>query len=187
MHVTSEPGILYFGTPVVLISTTNKDGSYNLAPMSSAFWLGWRCLLGLAGTSKTTQNIMRTGECVLNLPSVDNDAAVKLLARTTGSNPVPEGKVRRGYRFMRLPPALSVIASSAPLRSPSYRACPGFSGIHVVQPRRRFAFDHAPPDTSQRRARRTAWMAGHRAAFGRTPVLRRAMPGHDGKGMITNR
>ena len=99
MHVTSEPGILYFGTPVVLISTTNEDGSYNLAPMSSAFWLGWRCLLGLAGTSKTTQNIMRTGECVLNLPSVDNVAAVNLLARTTGSNPVPEGKVRRGYRF----------------------------------------------------------------------------------------
>ena len=144
--------------------------------------------LGLAGTSKTTQNIMRTGECVLNLPSVDNVAAVNLLARTTGSNPVPEGKVRRGYRFMRLPPALSVIASSAPLPSPSHRARPWLLPvIHVVQPRRRFAFDHAPPDTSQRRARRTAWMAGHRAAFGRTPVLRRAMPGHDGKGMITNR
>ena len=181
MHITSEPGILYFGTPVVLISTTNKDGSYNLAPMSSAFWLGWRCLLGLAGTSKTTQNIMRSGECILNLPSVDNVAAVKLLARTTGSNPVPERKVRRGYRFMRLPPALSVIASSAPLPSPSHRARPWFVPvIHVVQPRRRFAFDHAPPDTSRRRARRTAWMAGHRV-FGRTPVLRRAMPGPDGK------
>jgi flavin reductase (DIM6/NTAB) family NADH-FMN oxidoreductase RutF len=47
MHVTSEPGILYFGTPVVPISTTDEDRSYNLAPMSSAFWLGWRCLLGL--------------------------------------------------------------------------------------------------------------------------------------------
>ena len=99
MHVTSEPGILYFGTPVVLISTANEDESYNLAPMSSAFWLGWRCLLGLAATSKTTQNLMRTGECVLNLPSSDNVAAVNLLARTTGSNPVPDSKVRRGYRF----------------------------------------------------------------------------------------
>jgi hypothetical protein len=37
MHVRSQPGILYFGTPVVLISTINEDGSYNLAPMSSAF------------------------------------------------------------------------------------------------------------------------------------------------------
>ena len=71
MHVTCEPDILYFGTPVVLISTTNEDGSFNLAPMSSAFWLGWRCMLGLASASKTSENMKRTGECVLNLPSVE--------------------------------------------------------------------------------------------------------------------
>src|SRR4249920_1097450 len=58
MHVTIEPGILYFGTPVVLISTVNEDGSFNLAPMSSAFWLGWRCMLGLAAGSKTPQNML---------------------------------------------------------------------------------------------------------------------------------
>jgi len=101
MHVTSEPAILYLGTPVVLISTTNADGSYNLAPMSSAFWLGWRCMLGLAAESKTTENMKRTGECVLNLPSVDLVAAVDRLARTTGSNPVPARKIQRGYRFER--------------------------------------------------------------------------------------
>jgi flavin reductase (DIM6/NTAB) family NADH-FMN oxidoreductase RutF len=39
-HVTIEPAILYFGTPVVLISTQNEDGTANLAPMSSAWWLG---------------------------------------------------------------------------------------------------------------------------------------------------
>ena len=38
MHQTIEPAILYFGTPVVLISTLNEDGSPNLAPMSSAWW-----------------------------------------------------------------------------------------------------------------------------------------------------
>lgn len=98
MHKTIEPGILYFGTPVVLISTVNEDGAYNLAPMSSAFWLGWRCMLGLGASSKTPQNMRRTGECVLNLPSVDIVDAVNRLALTTGSNPVPEVKVRRGYR-----------------------------------------------------------------------------------------
>ena len=41
-HSVIEPGILYFGAPVVLVSTLNEDGSANLAPMSSAFWLGWR-------------------------------------------------------------------------------------------------------------------------------------------------
>src|SRR5271156_6099178 len=99
MHQTREPAILYFGTPVVLISTVNEDGSYNLAPMSSAFWLGWRCVLGLAATSKTTENLKRGGMCVLNLPSSDQAAAVDRLALTTGTNPVPDGKRNRGYRF----------------------------------------------------------------------------------------
>jgi len=100
-HRTADPAILYFGTPVVLISTVNEDGSYNLAPMSSAWWLGRHCMLGLAAMSKTPQNMLRTGECVLNLPSDAMVAAVDRLARTTGSNPVPDGKVRRGYRHVR--------------------------------------------------------------------------------------
>ena len=95
-HVISEPSILYFGTPVVLISSENEDGSSNLAPMSSVFWLGWRCMLGLDALSKTTENMIRTGECVLNLPSVENVAAVDRLARLTGSNPVPGPKQSRG-------------------------------------------------------------------------------------------
>ncbi len=35
-----KPSILYFGTPVVLLSTHNEDGSTNLTPMSSAWTLG---------------------------------------------------------------------------------------------------------------------------------------------------
>jgi flavin reductase (DIM6/NTAB) family NADH-FMN oxidoreductase RutF len=100
-HVRGEPPILYFGTPVVLISSENEDGSFNLAPMSSAFWLGWRCVLGLAASSKTTANLKRTGECVLNLPSVEEVHAVDRLALTTGSDPVPQGKSMRGYRYER--------------------------------------------------------------------------------------
>ncbi len=99
MHVVSEPSILYFGTPVVLIGTKNENETDNLAPMSSIFWLGWRCVIGLAALSKTTQNLMRTRQCVLNLPSVNEVAAVNRLAKTTGSNPVPEGKLLRDYRY----------------------------------------------------------------------------------------
>lgn len=96
-----DPAILYFGTPVVLIGSTNEDGSHNLAPMSSAWWIGWRCVLGLACNSKTTENMIRTRECVLNLPSADLVAAVDRLARTTGSDPVPQGKLYRGYRHAK--------------------------------------------------------------------------------------
>jgi flavin reductase (DIM6/NTAB) family NADH-FMN oxidoreductase RutF len=95
--VSIEPAILYWGTPVVLISTTNEDGTSNLAPMSSAFWLGWRCMLGLDASSKTTENLIRTGECVLNLPSPALASNVDRLARLTGSDPVPPAKQMRNY------------------------------------------------------------------------------------------
>ena len=98
MLTTTNPAILYFGTPVVLVSSLNPDSSANLAPMSSAWWLGWRCMLGFGARSATPQNILRTGECVLNLPSAAMAPIVDRLALTTASDPVPESKQKRGYR-----------------------------------------------------------------------------------------
>ncbi len=99
MHKTIEPTILYFGTPVALISTLNEDGSPNIAPMSSAWWLGWSCMLGLGSMGKTSENLIRTRECVINLPSQDQVTHVDRLAMTTGKNPVPEKKQTWGYRY----------------------------------------------------------------------------------------
>jgi flavin reductase (DIM6/NTAB) family NADH-FMN oxidoreductase RutF len=126
MHLNSAPAILYFGTPVVLISTLNEDGTYNLAPMSSIFWLGWRCMIGLSASSKTTQNILRTGACVLNLPSVEQVDAVNLLAKTTGSDPVPTAKLQRGYRYEKEKfgiAGLTPVASST-VMPPRVQECP---------------------------------------------------------------
>lgn len=99
MHRVSDPAILYFGTPVVLVTSSNEDGTANIAPMSSAWWLGWNCVLGFGARSQTPANILRTRECVLNLPSVDQVSAVDRLAKTTGSDPVPPHKLAMGYRF----------------------------------------------------------------------------------------
>ncbi|PKR48038.1 flavin reductase family protein [Thalassospira marina] len=101
MHVISSPSILYFGTPVALISTENEDGTFNLAPMSSVFWIGWRCHLGLQAISKTVENMRRTGQMVINLASPAQVGAVDRIARTTGSNPVPDDKIRRGYYHVK--------------------------------------------------------------------------------------
>lgn len=98
-HVAIEPAILYFGTPVILISTQNEDGTANLAPMSSAWWLGWRCMLGLQTASKTPQNMLRTGECVLNLTTPQQADAVNRLTRLTGTRELPELKQRLGYSY----------------------------------------------------------------------------------------
>jgi flavin reductase (DIM6/NTAB) family NADH-FMN oxidoreductase RutF len=123
---TIDPAILYFGTPVVLISTLNEDGSPNLAPMSSAWWLGRRCMLGLGARSKTPQNLIRTGECVLNLPSDNLVEMVNQLALTTGSDPVPPHKAQKGYRFERDKFGLSgfTTADSETVGAPRALECP---------------------------------------------------------------
>ncbi len=100
-HQRSEPPILYFGTPVVLLSTINPDGTPNIAPMSSAFWLGWRCMLGLGSASQTARNLQRERQCVINLPSAAQVDLVDRLALTTGVDPVPPYKAARGYRHVK--------------------------------------------------------------------------------------
>jgi len=98
MHRIIDPRVLYFGTPVVLVSTCNEDGSPNLAPMSSAFWVGKSGMLGLDETSRTTDNLIRTGQCVLNLVHPALVPAVDRLALLTGSGIVPEHKLAKGYQ-----------------------------------------------------------------------------------------
>ncbi len=95
-----DPAILYWGTPVVLVSTVNEDKSPNLAPMSSAWWLGWGCMLGFTESAKSVKNLRRTGDCVLNLPSSYLADAVDRIAMTTGNNPVPPDKAWLGFEHV---------------------------------------------------------------------------------------
>jgi len=99
MHKVIEPKILYFGTPVVLISTANEDGSFNLAPFSSVWWINQSCMAGLSQHSQTYTNLERERECVLNLPSADLVAAVDRLALLTGKKEFPASKREMGYEY----------------------------------------------------------------------------------------
>lgn len=100
MHVVPGLKVLYFGTPVVVMSSRNEDGRTNLAPMSSAWWLGQSCLLGLSNYSQTAANLKRDGEAVLNLPDAGMVNAVDRLAMTTGRRDVPDYKYQQGYRYV---------------------------------------------------------------------------------------
>lgn len=95
-----RPSILYYGTPVALITTLNPDGSANISPMSSSFALGDRVVLGMAETGQGLDNLRRSGECVINLPSPQLWRAVEKLAPTTGKSPVPADKRAIGYRHV---------------------------------------------------------------------------------------
>lgn len=95
-----EPKVLYFGTPVVMISSRNPDGTTNLAPMSSAWWLHRSAMLGMAAGSQTVQNLMERPECILNLVEPAMVAALDRIALLTGSREMPDAKRARGYHFV---------------------------------------------------------------------------------------
>jgi len=138
MHKTIEPTILYFGTPVALISSLNEDDSANIAPMSSAWWLGWSCMLGLGAMGKTSENLIRTRECVINLPSQEQVEHVDRLALTTGRDPVPEKKRSWGYRYEpdKFGTAGLTSVASVAVAPPRIKECPvQMEGIvHDVRP-----------------------------------------------------
>ena len=100
MHLVPGLKVLYFGTPVVLVSTVNPDGTANLAPMSSAWWLGQSAMLGMGDGSQTAANLRRHGQCVLNLPSSAMVDAVDRIALTTGKREIAEYKKSQGYEYV---------------------------------------------------------------------------------------
>ena len=99
MHRVVPLKVHYYGTPVVLISSANEDGTTNLAPMSSAWWLDDCAMLGLGGSSRTPKNILRTGECVLNLAPSTMVEHVDRLALLTGEPVLSPHKQDTGYRY----------------------------------------------------------------------------------------
>ncbi|MBO1417331.1 flavin reductase family protein, partial [Streptomyces sp. FH025] len=126
MHVVPGLKVLYFGTPVVLISSLNEDGTANLMPMSSAWWLGQSCMLGLGNNAQTTLNLMREGECVLNLPSSAMVDAVDRIALTTARPAMPDYKVEQGYRYERDKFSVAGLTEQASdlVRAPRVAECP---------------------------------------------------------------
>ena len=101
MHQVVDLKVLYFGTPVVLLGTRNEDGSANVAPMSSAWWLGDVCVLGMGNNSQTAANLLRERECVLNLASSGMADAVDRMALLTGRREISGHRIAQGYRYER--------------------------------------------------------------------------------------
>lgn len=97
-HSTITPGILYFGTPVVLLTTVDGSGRVNLAPISSAWALGQIVVLGVSSAAQTGRNLRDGGELVINVPGPEQRRAVGRLAPTTGRTPVPKAK-RARFRY----------------------------------------------------------------------------------------
>jgi len=98
-HLEIIPTVLYVGTPVALITSLNLDGTTNISPMSSAWALADRVIVGMSSTSKGRENAVRERQMVLNFPSPDLWPKVEAIARMTGRDPVPAHKKKIGYKY----------------------------------------------------------------------------------------
>ncbi|EJW19554.1 hypothetical protein PAV_1c05350 [Paenibacillus alvei DSM 29] len=96
-----QPKILYYGTPVILLSTLNEDGTVNISPLSSSWALGKCVVLGIGLESKAIENLQRHQECVINVPSPDLWGNVEKLAPYTGKQQVPEWKLPVGFSYYK--------------------------------------------------------------------------------------
>jgi len=96
--ISIEPKILYFGTPVALITTVDENKAVNIGPISSVWALGRTLLIGLETGSKTYQNLVRQQECVVNIASSGLFEKVEKIATLTGANPIPDYKKDR-YQY----------------------------------------------------------------------------------------
>lgn len=124
-HTVIEPSILYFGTPVVLLTTENPDGTWNLAPVSSAWALGYTLVLGLGADGQTAHNLRDRPELTACLPSPELWPAVERLAPLTGRDPVPASKPV-GCRFEpeKFAAAGLTPQASRTVRPPRVAQCP---------------------------------------------------------------
>jgi flavin reductase (DIM6/NTAB) family NADH-FMN oxidoreductase RutF len=71
----------------------------NISPLSSLFALEKLLVLGLGADGQGLQNIVRTKEAVVSLPSEFLTDAIERIAPTTGRPDVPSWKAKLGYIF----------------------------------------------------------------------------------------
>jgi flavin reductase (DIM6/NTAB) family NADH-FMN oxidoreductase RutF len=91
--------MLYYGFPVVLLTTSDIDGVTNISPISSNWCLGNKIVIGVGTDGKAYENIKIVPEVVLNIASNDLMPKVEKIAKLTGKQPIPAEKVEMGYSF----------------------------------------------------------------------------------------
>jgi flavin reductase (DIM6/NTAB) family NADH-FMN oxidoreductase RutF len=163
-HLTISPRVLYVGTPVMLLSTSNSDGTANLSPASSYWALGQMLTLGLLSGGHTLANLHERPGLTVNFPSPQHWRAVEAIADTTGALPVPEPKSGRYQHvsdkfslsgFTPLPSELvgppRVAECALQFETTVQRITPGIGDYHIVEATVQRVHAHADivPDGTQ--------------------------------------
>lgn len=92
MHQAIDPQMFYYGFPVILLTTCDKQGKANISPISSSWCLGKNIVLGISTQGKAFENLLICPEAVLNLPSEQMWQQVEAIADLTGKENIPDFK-----------------------------------------------------------------------------------------------
>lgn len=96
---TIDPRVLYAGSPVVLLGSSNEDGRTNLAAASSYWALAHMAVLGLEEGGQTLANLQSRPEVTISFLSARHWRSYEAIAETTG-NPRPPIAKRQRYRIV---------------------------------------------------------------------------------------
>lgn len=99
-HKKANIDTLYYGFPVFLISTVDKKGITNIAPMSSSWVLGENIVIGIGTDSKTFENLQMVPEVVINLPNESLYNNIERIAPYTGKKEIKNEKLNMGYSYL---------------------------------------------------------------------------------------
>lgn len=119
------PSMFYYGFPVVLLTTTDKDGNADVTPISCTFTLGTNAVIALVKLNKAYHNVMEVPEVVFNLPSAEMWEKVEAIAPYTAQNPVPPQKQGK-YTYTDDKFAIAGFTKLPPdkVRAPRIAECP---------------------------------------------------------------
>lgn len=91
-HKAIQPNMLYYGFPVILLTSCDKSGKSNITPISSSWCLNGNIVIGLSTESKAFDNLKVCPEAVLNLPDENLWQNVEAIAAVTAKYPIPSFK-----------------------------------------------------------------------------------------------
>jgi flavin reductase (DIM6/NTAB) family NADH-FMN oxidoreductase RutF len=117
----SAPSVTYSA----VVSTINTNRSPLLSAVVPVVIHGLRLTLNLPWQSTTANNLMRTGECVINLPGAEAIAAIERLAQTvTSINNNFDFSFSRAVACGRLTPARMTLVPSEAISALRALECP---------------------------------------------------------------
>lgn len=90
---------LYYGFPVILLTTIDNEGVTNITPISSSWVLGNNIVIGLGTQSKSFENLKLIPEAVLNLPDKSLYKKVEKIAPYTGNRHINNKQSAVAYEY----------------------------------------------------------------------------------------